>query len=236
MHFALHWSDGIDPAGESRDPDGTRGQPTAPTAPTAPVAYVGSAVPATPPAASPDASAAEPAVATFPPLPPSTPSPAETAAAAEAARRAVAEAADRLPPGILRPAVVPLAAGGLAQHRDAVRARYRWALSAEEAIVHRRLLNAGRIAEARALVEQAERFFLTARQAIALMQEEELVAFERAIDRDDAAQRTRILAAALRREGREAAQRLAEAPRLTQALDPFAGADPTDRDDPGGNS
>lgn len=92
----------------------------------------------------------------------------------------------------------------LADRRLALQERYRWALTADEALVHRRLLNAGRVAEARALVDQAERFFLMACRTLPLMNQVELEAFEQAVDRDDGPRRYRVVASALRRLSREA--------------------------------
>ena len=70
--------------------------------------------------------------------------------------------------------------------------------------MHRRLLNAGRVAEARALVDQAERFFLMACRTLPLMNQVELEAFEQAVDRDDGPRRYRVVASALRRLSRDA--------------------------------
>lgn len=140
---------------------------------------------------------------------PSTASPAE-APPSGAQWRAVIQ-----PEGPTPPAAAP---DPLAARRDALRARYRWALTPEEAVVHRRLLGAGRIAEARALLTQAEGVFRTARQLLPAMNADELSAFEGAVERDDGPQRCRVLATVLRRLAREDAFR--EAPVLTTEIDP----------------
>jgi hypothetical protein len=143
--------------------------------------------------------------------------PSSTARLPEAEHEVVRTAREAQPAQPARPDV-------LADRRDAIDARFRWALTADEALVHRRLLNAGREAEARALVEQAERLYTTARQWLPLMNADELASFEQAVLADDAPHRYRVLAAAMRRVGREATWRDSEAPLLTACPD-------EDRDD-----
>ncbi len=145
-------------------------------------------------------------VVDVPPGDPSLPPPAPEAAAPGAPATQAAAAGAR-------------AAASLAEHRAAVRSRHRWALTATEAVVHRRLLGTGRTAEARALIDQAERFFLTARDMLGEMTHEELDAFSRAIEQDDAAQRYQVVAAVLLRTQRDAAWRQVRTPVLLDELD-----------------
>ena len=102
----------------------------------------------------------------------------------------------------------------LAAKRAALRDSYRSALTCEQTIVHRRLLNAGRLAEARALVIQAERFFLAAHEALERMNEYELMAFGRAIARDNSEGLHQVVAAVLLRGEREVRHRQIEVPLL----------------------
>jgi hypothetical protein len=118
----------------------------------------------------------------------------------------------------------PARPDALSDRLEAIGARIHGILTAEEALVHRRLLNAGRAAEAQALVAQAERLHHVARQWLPRMNAVELASFEQAIVADDAPRRYRVLASVMRRVGREATWRDAEAPLLTACLD-------EDRDD-----
>jgi hypothetical protein len=95
----------------------------------------------------------------------------------------------------------------LAVRRAAVRDSFRSALTAEQTISHRRLLNAGRLAQARAVIEQAERLFLAAHDALAHMNECELEAFERVMALGYAAGLHQVVAAVLLRSDREARHR-----------------------------
>lgn len=98
--------------------------------------------------------------------------------------------------------------------RAVLRDRYRNALTCEQTMRHRRLLNAGRSAEAQALIKQAEQFFLAAHEALERMNACELVAFERAIALDNAAGLHQVVAAVLLRSEREVRHRQIEAPLL----------------------
>lgn len=102
----------------------------------------------------------------------------------------------------------------LATKRAALRDSYRSALTCEQTMGHRRLLNAGCLAEARALIDQAERFFLAAHEALERMNEYELVAFERAIGHDNAAGLHQVVAAVLLRSEREVRRRQIDVPLL----------------------
>ena len=97
----------------------------------------------------------------------------------------------------------PASLGHLAARRAAVRDNYRNALTYEQTVSYRRLLNAGRLAEARALIEQVECFFLTAHEALERMNEYELEAFERVMALDSAAGLHQVVAAVLLRSERE---------------------------------
>lgn len=137
---------------------------------------------------------------------------------------------------VLRPAAPPGAASvpandrpadPLAARRQAVLARFHPRLSLEEAVAHRRLVHAGRLAEARALAEQAERFHRVALGAVARMDADELEAFAQAVDANDGPRRYRLVAAVLRRVAREATGGADRAPVLTEGTDerPGPGAD-----------
>ena len=100
----------------------------------------------------------------------------------------------------------------LARRRLTARTVYRDVLTRDQSACHRRLVNSGLTVEARALIEQAERFFLAAHQAIDRMNEFELNAFERAMAVDSAPGLHQVVAAVLLRNERELLHRRIEAP------------------------
>ena len=98
----------------------------------------------------------------------------------------------------------------LADKRADLRARYHRALTSDQEPTRRRLLDAGRVAEARALVEQSTRFFLAACEAFDRMNEFELAAFERATGFDGAVRCHQVVATVLLRCKREMLHRQIE--------------------------